>query len=329
MKITKFIIVAIFIALASATVCFSASKKAYNMYGMGLQKAGKSNYTVKNLHQYDKYIADPLMLPDVLVPYKPTITAFDENSLKNVIPDTIAYKTNAAGKKLTILVYKSNKEKAEAFIAWIKSLNKSMDIPDKFDIHFNFNEKGEKKFSNDFSNHSEISVLFSYLSEKVDPFSEYDLITPKGESLRSFFKDKIYNIFKTDNDVDLSLLYLGLDISNDVLNEYSTTTTMIGAPITDLGSNLGIVLYNSFSKEFKAEIIQNKSYPEFSHYSAYCNGKNKLYISLFYLRFPAKTAPAKRAARTANSGAGLAAGACVSADPSPFPMIWMRPAGLA
>lgn len=101
------------------------------MYGMGLQKAGKSNYTVKNLHQYDKYIADPLMLPDVLVPYKPTITAFDENSLKNVIPDTIAYKTNAAGKKLTILVYKSNMEKAPVVFhihggGWVSGSNKGL-----------------------------------------------------------------------------------------------------------------------------------------------------------------------------------------------------------
>ena len=53
-------------------------------------------------------------------------------------------------------------------------------------------------------------------------------------------------------------------------------------------------------------------------------------VYFFYLLLSPKTAPAaKSPARTANSGAGLAVGACVSADAPPFPMIWMRPAGLA
>lgn len=38
---------------------------------------------------------------------------------------------------------KSNKEKAEAFITWIKSLNKSMDIPEKFDILYSENDVNE------------------------------------------------------------------------------------------------------------------------------------------------------------------------------------------
>lgn len=35
---------------------------------------------------------------------------------------------------------KSNKEKSEAFISWIRALNKSMNIPEKFDISYNEND---------------------------------------------------------------------------------------------------------------------------------------------------------------------------------------------
>jgi acetyl esterase/lipase len=51
-------------------------------------------------------------LPDVLVPFKPKITAFDRKSVRSVVPDTLVYKTNSAGDDLRLLVYKTSETNA-------------------------------------------------------------------------------------------------------------------------------------------------------------------------------------------------------------------------
>lgn len=152
--------------------------------------------------------------------------------------------------------------------------------PEKKEINFRFMEQGGNElFSAKFSNYLEISSLFDIISKKVDSYSEYDILSPSGESLKAFSNDKIYTIFRTEEDVELSLLYLGLDISHNILNDYSTTSTIVGAPITDLGNKIGLIAYNSYSKEISTIFLLNSDLNQFSYLSAYCNGRNKLFIS--------------------------------------------------
>ena len=79
--------------------------------------------------------------------------------------------------------------------------------------------------------------------------------------------------------VEVNMLYLGLDISNDIKLEYENTNTVIGVPLFDLGSDIGLLIFHKLEKKFTTEIIKNKKLSKFNHLSSICNGKNILYLS--------------------------------------------------
>ena len=75
------------------------------------------------------------------------------------------------------------------------------------------------------------------------------------------------------------MLYLGLDISNDIKTDYEISNSAIGMPLFDLGGDVGLLIYHKIEKKFTTEIIKNKKLSKFNHLSSICNGKNILYLS--------------------------------------------------
>jgi acetyl esterase/lipase len=109
MKIRNIILAAV---IALASLSFSIGVLAQNnRYGMRLKEKDGELF-VSNSRAYRKLGIDVAKLPDVLVPFKPKITAFDRKSVRSVVPDTLVYKTNSAGDDLRLLVYKTSETNA-------------------------------------------------------------------------------------------------------------------------------------------------------------------------------------------------------------------------
>lgn len=109
MKIRNIILAAV---IALASLSFSTGVFAQNnKYGMTLKEKDGELF-VSGRKAYSKLGIDVDKLPDVLVPFKPKITAFDRKSLKTVAPDTLVYKTNFAGNDLHLLVYRASQANA-------------------------------------------------------------------------------------------------------------------------------------------------------------------------------------------------------------------------
>ena len=151
--------------------------------------------------------------------------------------------------------------------------------PSLKEITFKFIEKGEEVLSATLTNSETISSLFEEVSQKLNKYSEYDLLTSQNESLKSRTQEKIYKLFPDKSEVELTLFYMGLEIPIDIRKEYETETTIIGTPLLDLGGEFGLVLYNKFNQTVTHTLVDNQSLTVFNHISSYCNGKNKLFIS--------------------------------------------------
>ena len=121
--------------------------------------------------------------------------------------------------------------------------------------------------------------MFNEISEKVNKYSQYDLLTPQNESLKAHIDEKIFKIFKNKSEEEITLFYLGLDIPVDIRKEYETSTTIISTPLLDLGSDFGLVLYNKCNQTVTHAFIDSPHLSVFSHISAFCNGNNFLFIS--------------------------------------------------
>ena len=114
---------------------------------------------------------------------------------------------------------------------------------------------------------------------KKSKYAEYDLTTNEYLSLSSKLNEKIGTIFPDTENVEVNMLYLGLDISNDIKTDYEISNTVIGMPLFDLGENTGLLIYHKIEKKFTSEIIKNNTLSKFNHLSSICNGKNILYLS--------------------------------------------------
>ena len=144
-------------------------------------------------------------------------------------------------------------------------------------------ENKDKDYTEKIKSTEKISYLFSLISKyKQKKYSEYDLITNDDEenqvSLSSKINDEIGSVFPNKETVNLKMLYLGLDISLDVKNEYEVTTTLLGEPLFDLGVNVGLLIFHIFENSFTSEILKNQKLSKYNHLSSYCNCKNVLYI---------------------------------------------------
>ena len=147
------------------------------------------------------------------------------------------------------------------------------------DIIINYMSNGKSEFEQLFKTKDNISNLFDILLEKKSKYAEYDLIVNDKISLSSKLNEKIGNIFQQTEKGEVSMLYLGLDISEDVKSEYESSNEAIGTPLFNLGEKFGVLIYFVKDNSFKSEIIQNKKLSKFNQLSSVCNMKNTLYIS--------------------------------------------------
>jgi len=147
------------------------------------------------------------------------------------------------------------------------------------DIKINYNFNGKTEFQEVFKTNDNISDLFDILLEKKSKYAEYDLTTNEYLSLSSKLNEKIGTVFPNVENVDVNMLYLGLDISDDIKIEYENTNTVLGMPLFDLGGDIGLLIYHKIERKFTTEIIKNKKISKFNHLSSICNGKNILYLS--------------------------------------------------
>lgn len=144
-------------------------------------------------------------------------------------------------------------------------------------VNYRYNSKTE--FQKVFKSNDNISSLFDVLLEKKSKYAEYDLTTNEYLSLSSKLNEKIGNIFPNIESTEVNMLYLGLDVSNDIKGDYEIGNTVLGMPLFDLGGDIGLLIFHKIEKKLTAEIIKNKKISKFNHLSSICNGKNILYLS--------------------------------------------------
>lgn len=150
---------------------------------------------------------------------------------------------------------------------------------DTREIKIIYLEKGVEKFSHVFKRNQEVHEIFSAL-ETIEKYSEYDILYgEENQSLKCNFKDKLSNILPDIPEVEVTILYLGLNIDQNVMEKYSSQGTMIGAPIFNLGNKIGVAIYSNYEKSFKIQLINNEKLAVFNNLSAYCNANDTLFIS--------------------------------------------------
>ena len=147
------------------------------------------------------------------------------------------------------------------------------------DIIINYMLNGKSEFEQVFKTADKISNLFDILLEKKNKYNEYDLIANDTVHLSTKLNEKIGDIFPNTENAEVNMLYLGLDISDDVKSDYETSYDVLGTPLFNLGENIGILIYHIQKNNFSAEILQNKILTKFSNLSSICNVNNFLYIS--------------------------------------------------
>ena len=145
-------------------------------------------------------------------------------------------------------------------------------------------ENKDQEYTEKVNSSEKISYLFNLISKyKKKKYSEYDLLTNEENqdgyvSLSSKLNEEIGSVFPNKETVSLKMLYLGLEISLNVKNDYEVTTTLIGEPLFDLGGNIGLLIFHKYEKSFTSEILKNEKLSKYNHLSSYCNCKNVLYI---------------------------------------------------
>lgn len=151
--------------------------------------------------------------------------------------------------------------------------------PPILEIMLKFIDKGEEKYKSSFSTFTPIRTIFIELAEKLNPYAEYDIIHSNGQSLRSSLDQRISQVFPNQKEAELNLLYLGLEIANDVRTEYEKQTTIIASPIfNNDNKTLTLALYNKFEQKVTHTLIKDNII-SFSQVSSFCNAKNNLFIS--------------------------------------------------
>jgi hypothetical protein len=174
---------------------------------------------------------------------------------------------------------KTEKEKNEEN----KEQEKKVEVKIYPEITFNIQNK-DQDYTEKVKSSEKISYLFTLISKyKKKKYSEYDLLTDDENedghiSLSSKLNEEIGSLFPNKETVSLKMLYLGLEISLDIKNDYEISTTLLGQPLFDLGGNIGLLTFHKYQKTFTSEILKNEKLLKYNHLSSYCNCRNVLYI---------------------------------------------------
>ncbi len=137
----------------------------------------------------------------------------------------------------------------------------------------------DQEFTEKVKSSEKISHLFTLIAKyKTNKNSEYDLIYDEDVSLASKLTEDIGEIFKTEENVTLNMLYMGLNISFDIKKDYEASNTLIAQPLFDLGGNIGLLIYHKSENKFTSEIVKSEKLLKYNHLSAFCNCNSNLYI---------------------------------------------------
>lgn len=136
-----------------------------------------------------------------------------------------------------------------------------------------------------------IKDLYNLL--KINILSEYNIKINEDKIITNININKkiidilypfIKDIINFNNIINLSLIYLGLNISDNIIESYIKNNPIIGSPIFDNPEFFAIITFNTTSKELKFFNYQQKNSDfqllnKFNSFTAYCNANGFLYIS--------------------------------------------------
>ena len=136
-----------------------------------------------------------------------------------------------------------------------------------------------------------INDLYTIL--KINTNSEYDIKLKDGQIITNININKkiidilypyIKDIHNFQNIIDLSLIYKGLQIPDNIIESYIEKNPFIGSPIFDNPDYFSIIIFKTKNKELKIFNYEQKSWEfpllsKFNSFTAYCNANGYLYIS--------------------------------------------------
>lgn len=126
---------------------------------------------------------------------------------------------------------------------------------------------------------SPFSTIVDSIRNETLPNADYDFLYNKTHFVPGNSKETIETLFNHAKIIDLHLVYAGLDIPKDTLTAYAETTHFIGSPKFET-EPFEIISFDKSTSNISSNIISD--FPEsskFNFFSAYCNGRDKLFIS--------------------------------------------------
>jgi len=147
------------------------------------------------------------------------------------------------------------------------------------DIIISYLNNGKTVFQEVFKTNDNISSLFDILLVKKSKYAQYDLITNEELSLSSKLNEKIGTIFPDTENAEVKMVYMGLDLSDDMKAFYENYNTAIGIPLFSSNQNISLLIFYKQSKNFTNKVIANNKLSKFNILSSICNGKSVLYLS--------------------------------------------------
>jgi hypothetical protein len=129
-------------------------------------------------------------------------------------------------------------------------------------------------------------TIFEDFKSKLIPFAEYDMLNVNNAyeditAMRDKSLDELFPEWNEENEVVIQLAYAGLDIPLDVKKEYIKQTNYLATPkyetepfeVIIFDKNTSMIAYNYYKTSDHQEL------KVLNYFSAYCNGRNKLFIS--------------------------------------------------
>ena len=147
------------------------------------------------------------------------------------------------------------------------------------DIIISYLNNGKTVFQEVFKTNDNISNLFDILLMKKSQYAQYDLIANEELSLSSKLNEKIGTIFPNTENAEVRMVYMGLDLSDDMKTFYENHNRAIGIPLFNVKEGIDLLIFHKQSKNFTTEVIENNKLSKFNNLSSICNGKSVLYLS--------------------------------------------------
>ena len=132
-----------------------------------------------------------------------------------------------------------------------------------------------------------------YIQININTKSEYDIKLSDEQIITNIRNNKtifdilfpyISKINNFQNKINITLIYKGLQIPDNIIEAYIGKNPIIGSPIFDNPDYIAIITFNTKNKELKLFNYNQKDREfsllnKFNSFTAYCNANGYLYIS--------------------------------------------------